>query len=738
MTGDLINGATVSHYRIVEKIGAGGMGEVYLAEDTRLKRRVALKFLPTQLAEDPEVRTRFLREAQAAAGLDHPNIVTVHEVGEHRTRPYFAMQYVNGRTLHHYAYKEPLAVTEVLSIVAQIADGLAKAHGIGVVHRDIKSVNIILDEERRPKILDFGLVAVSGGQTLTKVGSTLGTISYMSPEQAQGLKVDHRSDIFSLGVVLYELLTGQSPFQQEHDAATLYTILNVEPAPLTEHKPELSDALQGIVSRCLAKDIKARYQSAADLAQDLRAERTTKISGASQPTIPAADAQPSLAVLPLANMSADPENEFFADGLTEELLNVLAKNPELKVTGRTSSFAFKGKQEDLREIGRKLGVRTLLEGSVRKAGNRVRITAQLVSASDGFHLWSETYDRVLEDIFAVQDEIAQSVANALHVTLVGGQSGRQPQNAQSYALTLQAKTHTRRMTIEDAKEAERLYRQALDIDPNNAQAWAGLATSYLFYGAFGGTRSTQESYRTSKKYVLKALELDDQLTDAYYALGWIRAAFEYHFDEAKTTIEKAVALAPNNSVMVGALGLLTGLLGEFDRSIALLKRAVELDPLNHEAHMNLGRILLWSGQTSEARSASLKAIELSPGTPGIRASISYTYLYENRLAEALEAALKEGSDGYRNCALAMVYHAMNNREESDKALATFKNESDHWGYQIAIIHGFRGEVDEAFAWLDKAIAANDAGIPTSKITPFLKCLHDDPRWLPLLKRIGLQ
>ncbi|MCH7691764.1 MAG: protein kinase, partial [candidate division Zixibacteria bacterium] len=502
----LSQGTMVEHYRIIEKIGAGGMGEVYLAEDTKLDRKVALKFLPSHIAQDADVRTRFTREAKAVAKLDHPNIVTIHEVGEFNGQPFFAMQFIDGKTLQHYCKEEPLSVSQIVNLIMQISDGLGNAHAAGIIHRDIKSANIIVDQEFRPKILDFGLATVQGGDALTKAGSTLGTVAYMSPEQARGSKVDHRSDLFSLGIVMYELIAGRTPFKRTNDTGTMHAIINENPEPLARYKSDVPPELQRIVTKCLAKNANERYQSTADIAVDLRILDRITASGEHEISGQTAASQTSIAVLPFANMSADPENEYFADGLTEELLNVLAKNPELKVIGRTSSFAFKGKQEDLREIGKKLGVGTILEGSVRKAGNRVRITVQLVKTSDGFHLWSETYDKVLEDIFAVQDEIAGAVANALDVTLLGKSATKQTNNPESYALVLRAKQSAQQMTKSAIGLAANLFQKAIDLDPDNAQAWAGLTQAFVNQAGYG-YEDVQEAYRRAKKAAQQALAL---------------------------------------------------------------------------------------------------------------------------------------------------------------------------------------------------------------------------------------
>ncbi|MGD8922658.1 MAG: protein kinase [Candidatus Zixiibacteriota bacterium] len=733
----LAPGTMVSHYRIVEKIGAGGMGEVYLAEDTKLDRRVALKFMPSQLAADDDLRARFMREAQAAARLDHPNIVTVHEVDELEGRPFIAMQYVEGKTLHRYCHQEPLPVDKIVLLAQQVSEGLAGAHKVGVTHRDIKSANIIVDRDFRAKILDFGLATVRGSEMITKEGTTLGTIAYMSPEQARGRKTDHRSDLFSLGAVIYELIAGRTPFKRDHDAATLHAIINESAEPLARFKSDVPTELERIVMKCLAKNPGERYQSAADLAVDLRSVHNSLTSGVSESSSPAVDSHPSIAVLPFANMSADRDNEFFADGLTEELLNVLAKNPELKVTGRTSSFSFKGKQEDLREIGNKLGVATILEGSVRKAGKRIRITAQLVNSSDGFHLWSETYDRVLEDIFEVQDEIAGSVAKALHLTLLGPIAEKRVMNAASYELVLQAQQVMRTLSKESALEAIGLYQEAIQLEPNDARAWAGLARVHLLQAGYG-LDDNRLTYRRAKDAALKALELDDTLADAHEVMGLIRTALEFHFEEAGRSLSKAYELAPNNSRMVSTLSLYRAAMGDLDEAIHLSETALELDPLNPETHFNRGRILSYDGRYDEARTEFRRVLELSPGMTSVHMHIGITCLQQGNLDDALSEVLQEKSQGYRNFGLAVVYHALGKHKEADEALSYLldKADSDGWAFQVAMVYSYLNDPDNAFKWLEFARTTRDAGIPLTKVTPILSNLHDDPRWPALLARIG--
>lgn len=732
----LTTGSVVLQYRIVEKIGAGGMGEVYLADDTKLGRRVALKFLPAHLAENADVRARFTREAQAAAKLDHPNIVTIHEVSEFNGRPFFAMQFIDGKTLNQYGREESLSISKIVSLAGEISDGLARAHATGVIHRDIKSANIVVGRDLRPKILDFGLATVQGGEMLTKAGSTLGTIAYMSPEQAQGRELDSRSDLFSLGIVMYELIAGQTPFKRNNDAATLHAIVSESPEPLARYKSDVPQELQRIVSKSLAKSSAERYQSAADLAADLRSLGRSLESGEHTSTGRVVTSKPSIAVLPFTNMSADPENEYFSDGLTEELLNVLAKNPELKVTGRTSSFAFKGKKEDLREIGQKLGVGTLLEGSVRKAGSRVRITVQLVNVTDGFHLWSETYDRVLDDIFAVQDEIAKAVSTALHVTLVGVSEDKKAVNPESYSLVLRAHQSQLQMNKESLGMAVELYKKAIDVDPENARAWAGLSLTYAIRVAYGHA-DHQDEYPLARQAAEKALALDDNLSEAHEAMSWVYSSLEMRIREGEPFMRRAFELAPNDSSIVGSMALWEMLLGNFDRAIRLSKKSIELDPLNPFAHRELGRILLFAGRLDEARESTLRALEMSTDMTTIHMGLCLCAVLQGNLEEAFRVIEKEKLPGYRYCGQAIASYAAGRKSDSDQQLAALVAEGENWSFQIAMVHGYRGEADKAFEWLERAYAVRDAGIPLAKVQPFLRNLHADPRWPLFLKKIGL-
>jgi serine/threonine protein kinase len=417
-------GTVVSHYKIIEKIGAGGMGVVYKAEDTRLKRLVALKFLPADLTRDSGAKERFTREAQAASALDHNNICTIYEIDETDDGQMFiAMACYEGETMREKIKRDHLRVEEALDMAIQVAQGLAKAHEKRITHRDIKPANIMVTGDGVVKIMDFGLAKLTGQSGLTRAGTTVGTVAYMSPEQLRGGEIDYKSDIWSLGVVLYEMLTGELPFRGEGDQATIYSILNKEPQPVASIRRDIPGELESVVSRALTKNPESRYENMRDFLVDLRKAREELEVDVSE-RLSESKAKPSIAVLPFIDMSPQKDQEYFCDGMAEELINTLANLEGLQVASRTSAFQFKDKGHDIREVGRRLKVQSVLEGSVRKAGDRLRITAQLVSVADGYHLWSEKYDREMEDIFAIQDEISLAIVDNLKLKLLRQEKAR--------------------------------------------------------------------------------------------------------------------------------------------------------------------------------------------------------------------------------------------------------------------------------------------------------------------------
>jgi eukaryotic-like serine/threonine-protein kinase len=755
----LASGTSLGPYQVVAPLGAGGMGEVYRAHDARLGRDVALKVLPEALAADPERLARFEREARTVAVLNHPHIVTIHSIEQAGPVRFLTMELVEGDSLDRLLVPTGLPVLRVLKWALALADALAAAHERGIVHRDLKPANVMITRDDRVKVLDFGLARVDEGpgadsdpsmetQALTVQspvsadGLVVGTAPYMSPEQIRGEKVDARADLFALGIVLHEMLAGRRPFAGRTLPDLTSSILRDTPASLRSLRSEVPLPLDRLVGRCLEKDRERRHATAREVRAELEAIRRELESGVQSGAGGASGAPavaPSLAVLPFANMSADPENEFFSDGLTEELLNVLARNPGLRVVGRTSSFAFKGKQEDLREIGQKLGVATLLEGSVRKAGNRVRITVQLVKVSDGFHLWSETFDRVLDDIFAVQDEIAKCVSLAMNVTLLGTPvAAPAPRNAETYELLLHAGHLAQQQTDSTLARAVELYLEAIARVPDDARAWTGLAyasVTQYYKGAHGG--DPDEKYRQAREAIDRAVALDPNLAEAWETLGMILGPIEFRWAESLDAIRKACALAPGSGRLMMSLATFTGALGNVAEAVSLSERAVALDPLSATTVLNRARVLYWARHYRESVAVYLRALELSPDISSGWAQLAMAYALMGRLPDALAAAAKEQTPGYRLWAQATAYELLGDRAASDAALAALIAGGEHWAFQVLCVHAVRGEMDEAFRWLDKAHEVHDAGLALALVNPALDGLRAEPRWLPFAKRLGL-
>lgn len=716
------------------------MGEVYRARDTRLGRDVALKVLPEALAGDPESLARFEREARIAAGLSHSNIVVLYSIEEVSGTRFLTMELVEGQRLDREIGPHGVPVERFLDISTALAEALVAAHERGIVHRDLKPANIMVTRDGRVKVLDFGLARIAqmaaseGERTATAhsisiAGQVMGTAPYMAPEQVRGEATDARTDLFALGIVMYELATGHRPFTGATSADVTSAVLRDTPTPLERVRSDLPREVASIVDRCLAKDPGRRFQTALELKESLgRVQEKTRAARADS-------ASPSIAVLPFVNMSRDEENEYFSDGLTEELLNVLAKVPELKVTGRTSSFAFKGKQEDVRDIGQKLGVATLLEGSVRKAGNRVRITAQLIKAADGFHLWSETYDRVIDDIFAVQDDIARSVSQALRVQLLGAPAAPKT-NPESYSLILQANHFVRQNTSAALARAVTLYQRAIETSPESAPAWAGLALAHEFQAGYGHA-DVPQSVRNAKAAAERALALDDRLAEAHLAMGILLASFEFRYREGMESVRRAVELAPGASTAIGMLSFYEAMIGDKAEARRLALRGVEIDPLNREAHTALARLESGDGNLEAACESYSRVLELSPGAANIHSTLGLLYLRRAMADKAIEEIMKEPSAGYRDHALAMAYWEMGMKKESDEALARLLKEPEQWAIQFAGAYAVRGQNDEAFRWLERAYELRDAGIVMLRFMSSLRKLHSDPRWPGLLDKVGL-
>jgi serine/threonine-protein kinase len=731
-------GKTISHYKILEKLGQGGMGVVYKAEDTKLKRTVALKFLPSELTRDADAKARFIQEAQAAGALDHPDICTIHEIDETEDgRLFIAMALYEGETLKKKIERGPLDIDEAVEIAMQVARGLGRAHEAGIVHRDIKPANIIITKDGVAKILDFGLAKLAGQTKLTKAGSMLGTVAYMSPEQARGDAVDHRTDIWSLGVVLHEMLTGTRPFTSEYDQAVVYSILNEEPDSLKSLRPEIPIELDQAAAKTLRKDPGERFQSMGAF--------VSALSGISRPGTE--KASPSIAVLPFVNMSPDPENEYFSDGLSEELINALSKLESLHVTARTSAFRFRGKELDIREIGRLLNVATVLEGSVRKAGNRIRITAQLIDVADGYHIWSEKYDRELDDVFMVQDEISLAIVGKLKVKLLGKEKQklvkRYTDNLEAYDLYLQGRFLMRKLTEESIKKSLDYFHRAIQEDQEYALAYFGIAEAYVGPANLGLTPS-RESIPRAKTAALKALELDDELAEAHAILGFISLSYDWDWPAAERQCKRAIELNPNCAEAHYPYSNYLSVLGRHEEAAAEAKRALDLDPLSGITNANMAHVLYAARRYDEAIEHCGKALRIEPDSfyPHFHLWRSFTEkkMYKEALDECRKAFAFLGFNVIPRAAERSLQEPLYREAMGAAAqMALEQSKTKYlWPALMICLYAYAQLDDDMFRWLGKSIEERDLAAFVYGTDPMLDRARSDPRFIALLRKMGLQ
>jgi serine/threonine protein kinase len=738
-------GETVSHYKILEKLGGGGMGVVYRAEDTRLKRTVALKFLPPELTCDSGSKDRFVHEAQAASALQHNNICSIHDIDETDDGQLFlVMDCYEGETLKMQIAKRTLPFEYATDIAVQIAHGLQKAHEKGIVHRDIKPANIIITKDGVVKILDFGLAKLAGEAGLSKAGSIVGTAAYMSPEQARGEEVDHRTDIWSLGVVLYEMVAGRQPFASEFDQALIYLILKEEPPPIADLRSDVPPSLVSVVTKAIQKDRNKRYQHAAEFLMDLKSLGEQSGDETPRKRSPIERTQPSIAVLPFANLSADKEYEYFSDGMSEEIINALTKVNGLHVVARTSSFAFKGKNEDIREIGKKLHVEHVLEGSVRRSGNRLRITAQLIKIADGYHLWSERFDRQMDDVFAVQDEISLSIVDKLKVTLLEEEKGalvkRSTENLQAYHLLLQGRYSFHKSTRESLQNAIEKFQEAIAISPDYAQAYAEMAVAYHFIGLLNLLPS-RDVYPKARASALKALEIDPNAAEAYAVLAMVNLSYDWDWEGAESAFRKAIELNSNAANVRVQHAMFLVYRGSLNEALAEMTTAFLLDPLLNPTY--LGFVLLRIGRLDEARFHFKKSLEseLGPMAPWMLGHVDVLQgRYEEGLASIQRALFLSGNNAIILAGLGWSNAVAGRRDEAIRVLDELheRSRSEYIGPLLsAKIYSALGENDLAFEWLERAYEEHDSSLVAILNDESFKSLDQDPRFDELLKKMKL-
>ena len=760
------------------------MGVVYKAEDTRLGRAVALKFLPAAFARDPQAVERFQREARAVSALNHPHICTLYDIGEHEGQPFIAMELLEGQTLKQRIAARPLAAEQVLKLGTQIADALEAAHAKGIVHRDLKPANIFLTKRDQVKLLDFGLAKLlrpvseeTLAQTLTEAGAAPGTLPYMAPEQLRGESVDARADIYGVGCVLYEMATGQRPFPETQGPRLIDSILHEPPTPPSRLNPRIPPGLESIVLKALDKDPERRYQSARELRVDLerltlpaqavaaaparpRLSRRTLLGagatvaglavlillnvGGLRDRVAGLFAPPpvvSIAVLPLANLSGDAAQEYFADGMTEELITHLAQIGALRVTSRTSVMPYKEKKKPLREIARELNVNWVVEGSVRRAGDRVRVTAQLIDARTDQHLWADNFERDLKDVLTLQSEIARAIAREVDVRLSPQEQARLAQARPVNPAAHEA--YLRGVTEEDLGKAIEYFQQAIQLDPQYAPPYAGLARVNYFLGLFG-VLPPKEAFGQMQEQAQKALQLDETLADAHGWLALVKLHYDWDWAGAEQEFRRALELNPSQADVHHDYAHFLMAMNRQEEWVAESQRAVELNPFEPGLNTCLAWHHLYAGQYDQAAAQCQRVLRGEPGYWWALINLAWAHEQQGMYAEAIaqfERSFKEWPDSSLALAgLAHTYARAGRRQEALKLLAQLQEQAKKGfvpAYDLATVYAGLGDAEQAFAWLDKSYQERSAFLVHVRWDPKFAALHSDPRFTELTRRIGL-
>jgi len=767
-------------YRIISELGKGGMGVVYKAEDTKLERLVALKFLPPELTEDPEARERFIREAKAAAALSHNHICTVYEIGEEENRLFIAMECIEGESLRQKILRGPLPHAEALDIAIQMTEGLVEAHKKKIIHRDIKPGNIMLTERCTAKVMDFGLAKALGRSLITKEAKTMGTVAYMSPEQARGQPVDYRTDIWSLGVVLYEMLTGQLPFKGEYDQSIIHSILNREPEPVSKHRKDLPKGLEQVIGKSLAKIPADRYQSMEELLEDLRAvveglkplkaqlglfrgrilglKKIYAYAGLGGLIVLFALAVffffrqtglafDSIAVLPFENLSGDPQQEYFSDGMQEALITDLGQLAGLKrVIARSSMMRFKGSKTPLQKIAQELKVAVLITGAVLRSGDRVRITAQLINPATDAQIWAHSYERDLSDVLSLQNEIVSAVTREVRVKLTPQDEVRlasaRKVNPQAHEAYLKGQFHFYRLTRPDLESALQYFELALDKDHNYALAYAGIASVWLGRQQQGLAPASETTPRAVAA-AAKALELDSTLAEGHYVLANIRAWADWDWEGAETEFRRAIDLNPNFPDPRAYYSHLLNILGRPEEAIAQIERALELDPLNALFQAIYGMDLMYVRRYDDAIALLHDTLKTSPNDLVALSTLRSALHMKHMDKEALEvwkASYAARGDQEAEKALVRGFEAggYSGALRSVAEMLAARSKTTYVSpWQIGTLFTRAGKNDEALDWLEKAYQAHDQNMSYLGVDPIFDTLRDDPRYQGLLRRMKL-
>jgi serine/threonine-protein kinase len=745
----VVIGRRLGHYLVQERLGSGGMGEVYLAEDTKLGRQVALKLLPPEMARDERRRERFRREARAVAALRHPNIVTIHSVEEAEGLLFLALELVEGLTLRERIDRGPLSAEEIVDIGTQIGEGLSAAHDAGILHRDLKPLNVMVTGDGRVKLLDFGLAkslapreSTPEGMTLTrdtKAGMVLGTPGYMAPEQALGKDVDVRADVFALGVVLYEMATGRSPFRGGTLAAFFDSLLHDPPPSPTTANPALPQGLVRILDKALQKEPDRRYASARELVADLKAIAEGR---------PAPPKRSSIVVLPFTDLSPQKDQEYFCQGLAEELINTLGALGGLRVVARTSAFAIQALGLDAREIGRRLQVDTVLEGSVRRAGSRLRVTTQLVDASDGYQIWSKRFDRETDDVFAVQDQIAGTVAEELRTEIGAAgepRAARHASNLQAYDAYLRGLYAMNRWTEDWIDRAIACFEDAIARDPRYALAHAALAECLVWFYSGIGIRPAVATIPRARQAAGRALELEPGLAEGHKVSALIAMSHDWDRSSAERGFARALELNPCSAgVRVWNGWRLSLLEGSHGEALAELRTAERLDPLDLKIKTQIGYVYYFLRDFERAVAQFRSVLAVDPHFAFGHYALGDVHAQQGRYPEAiqsLEESIRLGGTSVNHLAILAHVHGLAGRTDEARSLlleiqarAAAGQASPIW---VALAHLGLGEHDAALEWLERAYGERDGSLILVAASPEFDPLRKDPRFRSLLERMGL-